>query len=473
MDEKIKSDIIEFYITPISEAQMSQSEEKKHRVILVDGSAIIKSCFEGYKNPNSSTYKGRAIDTAALLGYMTRVKKIYESFEFDEIIHVIDPPGGSNYRYGLYPAYKGTRKPSNPVLVAQEHMLLETLAAFGERCIRMRGVESDDVLATLAERMKKENKEVLIISPDKDLLQLVENESVYIARYVNDPGRPGYKTWALYDEDAVFKEFGVSPDQVADYLALIGDSSDNIIGVPSMGPKSAAKWLNEFGNLSNLMANSDKVPGKLGENLRSCEQIDLWSKLTQALRHVENVVVPDSPEINDEKLKEACEWILWPKDNPIHFSKEIHGKGLPYDPNARRPKKPIDEIDQLLQEAESLELEIPAEDPFAGADPFANTQENSSENHEDLDALRLHDQEFEPQDQIPEEAFAHENFEPSYSEPERLPAEPEEVHFSHNQPEFVEPATAVVAEDPIQSSPPKPAVPPPSNRPATFRLGRK
>lgn len=415
-------------------------DEQKQRIILVDGSAIIKSCFEGYKDPRSASYKGRSIDTAALFGYMVRTKKIYENFDFDEIIHIIDPPGGSNYRYGIYPEYKGTRKPSNPVLVAQEHMLQETLAAFGERCIRMRGVESDDVIATLAEMYKKQGKEVLIISPDKDLFQLVENDAVYVSRYVNDPAT-GRKTWALYGEEEVVKEFDVTPDQVADFLAIIGDSADNIPGINGIGPKNASKLLNQYGTLSNIVSHAHEVKGKMGEYLRECKDIELWAKLTHTLRNVENVIVPPIPTPTPEVVQEACDWMLWPQDYPVNFAQEIHGKGLPFNPNPEPRKKDDNEIDRLLAEAEQMELEAPEIDPFSTIEePFRETP------HYPLESELALEQESSTQQQ----------------EAAPLVSEVETKTETVAKPEF---------EDVLNTEKPKPTIS--SNRPATFRLGRK
>lgn len=289
------------------------------RVILLDSSSIIKSCFEGYQATRTSSYNGRAMDVAGLYGYLYRTMKVYEGFEFEAMVHVMDPPGGSHHRYSIYPEYKANRKPKDPLLAAQEALMEPMLRAFGERYTCMRGVESDDVLATMAEYLADMGHQVMVITPDKDLMQLVSDGRISVARYVDIPGGVG-KTYAMFEEKEVLDVMGVRADQVADFLALVGDSSDNIPGVFKCGPKTAAKWLSDYGDLASLMTHSDDIGGKIGESLRATlPHLPLYQKLTTVLRDVPNTVWPEIPEVDDEHHATMREVLVLPSTFPARF----------------------------------------------------------------------------------------------------------------------------------------------------------
>lgn len=308
------------------------------RVVIVDSSAILKSCFEGYKENRTSTYKGRSLDVAGLYGYFYRTQKIYQDFEFEALVHIIDPPGGSYYRYNLFPEYKGNRKDDDPVLAAHKALLPSALAAFGERYIRMRGVESDDVIATLALQCVEAGHQVMIISPDKDLLQLVADGQISVARYIDNPNGFG-KTYDIYETEVeVTKKLGIRPDQVADYLALVGDTADNIAGVYKAGPKTAAKWLAEHGDLATLLTNADSIPGKIGENLRAAApMLPLYQKLTSVLKDVPGVGIPVCPTPDDETHAMFRELLLLKDTFPSRFQV---GAVATYIPPARSTSAP-------------------------------------------------------------------------------------------------------------------------------------
>ena len=289
------------------------------RIILLDSSSVLKSCFEGYQATRTSSYNGRALDVAGLYGYLYRTMKIYEGFEFEALVHVMDPPGGSHHRYSIYPEYKANRKPKDPLLAAQEVLMEPMLRAFGERYTCMRGVESDDVLATMAEYLADMGHQVMVITPDKDLMQLVSDGRISVARYVDIPGGIG-KTYAMFEEKEVLDVMGVRADQVADFLALVGDSSDNIPGVFKCGAKTAAKWLSDYGDLASLMTHSDDIGGKIGENLRATlPHLPLYQKLTTVLRDVPGTVWPEIPEIDDEHHATMREVLVLPSTFPARF----------------------------------------------------------------------------------------------------------------------------------------------------------
>lgn len=299
-------------------------------VVLVDSSAITRSCYAGYKDTLTSIYKGRAMDVNALHGYMYRVMKIYEQFNFETMVHVIDPPGGSFYRYGIYPEYKGQRKSPEPALVAQEAILEEVLSAFGERHIRKRGVESDDVIGTMAEALYKQGHHVMIITSDKDLMQLVidhdenrpEEGSICVARYVNDPYNPRKKIYASYTEDEVYDVWKVRPDQVVDYLALVGDTSDNIPGVKGIGDVKAIDLLNTYGNLESIANNIENIPAKSGREALRKElgNLELYQNLTRIMRNVPGINLPEVEETPDHQIHFVRQLLCWPEHYPSKFT---------------------------------------------------------------------------------------------------------------------------------------------------------
>ena len=158
----------------------------------------------------------------------------------------------------MYPAYKATRQATPDDLIAQTEPMLAIVAALGFPILRVAGVEADDVIGTLARRAAAEGIDVVVSTGDKDFAQLVQPGITLVNTMTN----------TTLDAASVVEKFGVRPEQIVDYLALMGDSVDNIPGVEKCGPKTAAKWLAEYGSLDAVIANADKVGGKIGENLR-------------------------------------------------------------------------------------------------------------------------------------------------------------------------------------------------------------
>ena len=182
---------------------------------------------------------------------------------------VFDAPG-KTFRDRLYSEYKANRPPMPEELRAQVEVIHTVIRALGLPLLSVPDVEADDVIGTLARAGTTQGMETLIISGDKDLAQLV-GPRVMMYDSMKD---------VLYDRDGVKEKFGVPPEGIVDFLALVGDTSDNIPGVPKVGPKTAARWLSEHGSLDKLVEHSDSVPGKVGENLRaSLEQLYLSRQL--------------------------------------------------------------------------------------------------------------------------------------------------------------------------------------------------
>ena len=240
--------------------------EKTKPFILVDGSSYLFRAFHAL--PPLTNSKGEP--TGAIVGVLNMLRKLLSEFEPEHMAVVFDAPGGS-FRNQLYDQYKANRPPMDEELRCQIQPLHDIIRAMGLPLLMIEGVEADDVIGTLASQATALGMDTLISTGDKDLAQLV-NDHVTLINTMSE---------TVSDRDGVVEKFGVTPEQIIDYLALVGDSSDNIPGVPKCGPKTAAKWLGEYGDLDNLVAHADEIKGKIGENLRaSLEQLPLSRELT-------------------------------------------------------------------------------------------------------------------------------------------------------------------------------------------------
>lgn len=274
-------------------------------VVLVDGSSFLFRAFHAL--PPLTNSKGEP--TGAILGVANMLRKMLDSYPTPRFIVVFDAPG-KTFRDELYADYKANRPPIAEELRAQIAPLHELIRAMGLPLVMVGGVEADDVIGTLATMAEKQGHSVLISTGDKDMAQLV-NDSVILENSM---------TATRMDAQGVFDKFGVRPDQIIDYLALVGDSVDNIPGVPKVGPKTAAKWLNEYENIETLTKRADQIKGKIGENLRaSLEQLPLSQKLTTikcdvGLEFTLDALKRNPPEMKPlRKLLEAHEFSSWLK----------------------------------------------------------------------------------------------------------------------------------------------------------------
>ena len=223
------------------------------RLILIDGSSYLYRAFHAL--PPLSNAAGEP--TGALFGVVNMLRAhLKEKPEFAAF--VVDAPG-KTFRDDLYADYKANRPPMPDELRAQVEPMLAIVQALGFPILRVDGVEADDVIGTLAVQGARAGVEVTISTSDKDFAQLVRS-GVSLVNTMS-----GGK---LDSDAAVMEKFGVRADQIIDYLALMGDSIDNIPGVPKCGPKTAAKWLAEYGSLDGVIANADRIGGKIGESLR-------------------------------------------------------------------------------------------------------------------------------------------------------------------------------------------------------------
>ena len=223
-------------------------------LVLVDGSSYLYRAFHAL--PPLTNSKGEP--TGAVLGVLNMLAKLLKEHDPPLIGVVFDAPG-KTFRDELFAEYKAHRPPMPDDLRAQVEPLIAAVEALGLPLLRVPGVEADDVIGTLARRAAERGLRVVISTGDKDMAQLVDGH-VTLVNTMTD---------SSLDRDGVKRKFEVYPEQIVDYLALVGDSSDNIPGVPKVGPKTAAKWLKEYGTLDNLLAHQEEIEGKVGESLRA------------------------------------------------------------------------------------------------------------------------------------------------------------------------------------------------------------
>lgn len=207
--------------------------------------------------PPLSTSKGQP--TGAIKGVTNMLMNLKKDSEGSPIVIVFDAKG-KTFRNQIYSEYKANRPPMPNDLREQLEPLKNICKAIGFPLIEIAGVEADDVIATIVKLAKEKKFKAVVSSLDKDLMQLVEDPNTTIMNTM---------THQIFDEKKVFEKFGVKPNQIRDMLALVGDSSDNIPGVPKVGQKTAAKWLIEFDNLEGIIANAESIKGVVGENLRN------------------------------------------------------------------------------------------------------------------------------------------------------------------------------------------------------------
>ncbi|KAB2928726.1 MAG: DNA polymerase I [Candidatus Contendobacter sp.] len=233
--------------------------------VLVDGSSWLHRAFNAL--PALSTKAGEP--TGALYGVLNMLRRLLADYRPDYLAVVFDAPG-KTFRHEQYAAYKAHRPPLDPQLVQQIEPLHACVRALGLPLLQVTGVEADDVIGTLTRQATAQGLPVLIVSGDKDLTQLVGERVRMLDTMKN----------VVTDVAGVEQKFGVPPALIVDWLALVGDSSDNIPGVPGVGAVTAAKWLREYGSLDNLVANAAAIRGKIGDKLRAgLEQLPLSRQL--------------------------------------------------------------------------------------------------------------------------------------------------------------------------------------------------
>lgn len=284
--------------------------DKKHaknkKLILIDGSSYLFRAYHAL--PPLVSSKGQP--TGAIYGVMNMIKKLMTSHEHDYFAVVFDPKG-KTFRHQLYPEYKANRTKMPDELRVQIQPLFELIQAMGIPLIIQEGVEADDVIGTLAVYAEKKGIETLVSTMDKDMAQLVNNH-ITLINTMSD---------RILDVKGVKEKFGVAPNQMIDYLALMGDTSDNIPGIPKVGPKTAAAWLEKYHTLDNVIKHAKDITGKIGENLRAhLNDLTLSRELVTILCDVKLNVELDQLTItakNTEKLRtlfSELEFTKWLRD---------------------------------------------------------------------------------------------------------------------------------------------------------------
>jgi len=233
---------------------MSEERSIETPLILVDGSSYLYRAYHALPPLMSSKNQ----PTGAIRGVISMVKKILLDHPNSALAVIFDAKG-KTFRHEMYREYKANRPPMPEDLVEQIEPINQIIEALGIKLLSIEGVEADDVIGTLAQEASEAGIDTVISTGDKDMTQLV-NKHIKVVNTMNSE---------LLDEKGVEKKFGVRPELIIDYLALVGDSSDNVPGVEKVGPKTAVKWLIEYGNLDEIIKNADKISGKVGENLRN------------------------------------------------------------------------------------------------------------------------------------------------------------------------------------------------------------
>lgn len=272
-------------------------------IILIDGSSYLYRAFHAL--PPLVNSKGQA--TGAIFGVASMVKKLRAQYQPEKMAVIFDAKG-KTFRSDLYADYKAHRPPMPPELRTQIEPLHAIIKAMGIPLLCIQGVEADDVIGTLAHQATQQKMDVVISSGDKDLTQLVNKHITLINTMTNKK----------MDRAAVIEKFGVPPELIIDYFTLVGDTADNIPGVPNVGPKTAAKWLQAYESLAGVIDHANEIKGKVGENLRAhfpllpiakqlvtikCD-VDLGLDLHDLTLHIE-----DSPTL--KSLYQTLEFNSW------------------------------------------------------------------------------------------------------------------------------------------------------------------
>ncbi|MDH3545662.1 MAG: DNA polymerase I, partial [Gammaproteobacteria bacterium] len=241
-------------------------------LVLIDGSSYLYRAFHALPSLTNS----HGAPTGALHGVLTMINKLVREEPAALIGVVFDAPG-KTFRDDMYAEYKANRPAMPDELRDQIQPLIDAVTAMGLPLLRVEGVEADDVIGTLCREAADNDLNVLVSTSDKDMAQLVNDNVTLVNTMSGDVMR----------RDEVKQKFDVYPEQIIDYLALVGDSSDNIPGVPKVGAKTAAKWLNLYASVDNIIEHADEIKGKVGESLR--EHIDQL-RLSRELATIRNDV---------------------------------------------------------------------------------------------------------------------------------------------------------------------------------------
>jgi len=321
------------------------NEPGKKRLLAVDGYALIYRSYFAFIHRPVTDSQGRNV--SAVFGFFRTLFSVLKQYEPDYLVIAMDSLTPT-FRHAVYPEYKATREKTPEELHAQIPLIEEALEGAGAYIIREDGLEADDLIASIASSCREHSCECLILSGDKDLMQLID-EGVFMLR-------PGKGEQEFFDRDAVYRRLSVYPEQIIDYLALIGDSSDNVPGVKGIGPKGAVKLLEEYTDLDGIYSAVDRIAAGTADKLRSQRELAYLSRELVTLRC-------DSSCAQFPLSECSAELIDWSKAVPVFTSiqsaslVEAAGGGAE---KAREAKKG----------SNALQLDFPVDDEPAAGNTF-------------------------------------------------------------------------------------------------------
>lgn len=302
--------------------------------VLVDGSYFLFRAFHALPPLTTST----GLQTNAIRGAISAIQKLMRRIQPTHMAVIFDTPEPT-FRHQLSPIYKGDR-PSMPDELAQQIPYLHALIrALGIPLHMLPGAEADDIIGTLAKRAEAAGHQVLISTGDKDMAQLVTEKVTLEDSFKDKP----------MNIEGVIEKFGVRPDQIIDYLTLMGDASDGIKGVPGVGAKTAAKLLNEYGNLQNIIANADNIKGKVGLNIKENQDgIKLDHQLASIIIDLDMGLTYDDLKLTDPNVEELRNLYT-----ELEFRNQLQSLDHPNNPNSTAYKQTSKQIEKTAQNTEN------------------------------------------------------------------------------------------------------------------------
>ena len=336
-------------------------------LVLVDGSSYLYRAFHALPDLRSPAGE----PTGAIYGVLNMLRRLVNDYKADFLGCVFDAKG-KTFRDEVYPEYKANRAPMPDDLAAQIEPLMEAIRAMGWPLLVVEGVEADDVIATLAKEAERAGIRTVVSTGDKDLAQLVDPHVTLINTMSNE----------TLDVPGVKAKFGVTPEQIVDYLSLVGDSVDNIPGVEKVGPKTAAKWIAQYGSLEGVLAHADEITGVVGENLRKARDWLATARELVTVKH--DVALPFKvADLAPRERDRAALAALFQRFGFKSWLKEVQGDGDPPPAAAPAPAVAVADVprhyETLLTEADvarwleriaqaeavSVDTETTSLDPFA------------------------------------------------------------------------------------------------------------
>src|SRR3989338_2725395 len=270
------------------------------KLIIVDAHGYLHRAYHAL--PPLTTSKGMPVN--AIYGFARMLFKLIEEYKPEYFVLCFDSPGPT-FREKIYPEYKATRKETEENLKTQFPLSRELAQNLELKSYEMQGFEADDLIATIAEKAKKSNIEIIIVSGDKDLLQIVNGQ----IKVLNEPKQ------SLFDANKVLEKWGFEPNRLVDFLSLVGDASDNVPGGPGIGEKTAIKLIQEYGSIKNLLSQIETVPPKIKENIKENQTNLLKSQSLITL----NKEAPIEFKLEECKLKPFKSDLLYPFFKKLEF----------------------------------------------------------------------------------------------------------------------------------------------------------